>query len=412
MTGGRTFRSLASSNYRRYFTAGLLSNLGTWIQRTAQAWLVLHLPGGDATAFGGVLGLQFLPMLLLGSFAGVLVDRRDKRSLLQLTQGAAGLLALALGALDLSGVVQVWHVYLLALGLGVVTAVDSPARQSFLIEIVGPADVSNAVALNSTVMNVARLAGPAIGGYGIEWLGTGWMFVANGVSYAAMILALARMDRAALRPAPRISRQRGQFREGLHYVRSDRRVLLVILVAGVVMTFGQNFQLTIPLMATDAFHRGPGEFGLLTSMAAAGSVTGALLAARRAAPRMRYVLAGAVAFGVCEIGAGLMPSYLTCGLVLIAVGVCQQTFTTSANATVQLSAPDSVRGRVMALYITLAKGGTAFGAPAVGALAAAWGARWGLLSGGIVSLAAGLVAAAVLLRSRSANPRTEEIAAG
>jgi MFS family permease len=177
-------------------------------------------------------------------------------------------------------------------------------------------------------------------------------------------------------------------------------VLLVILVAGTVLTFGQNFQLTIPLMATEVFHRGPGEFGLLTSMAAVGSVTGALLAAGRSAPRMRYVLVGAAAFGGCEILAGLMPSYLSCGLLLVAVGVCQQTFTTSANTTVQLSAPDSVRGRVMALYMTLAKGGTAFGAPAVGALAAVWGARWGMLSGGIVSLAAGVIAAAVLLRAR------------
>jgi MFS family permease len=400
VAGGRTFRSLATRNYRLYFEAALLSNLGTWMQRTAQAWLVLHLPGGDSTDLGGVLGLQFLPILLFGPFAGVLIDRLDKRSLLQVTQGSAGLLAAALGVLDLCGVVHVWHVYLLALGLGMVTAVDGPARQSFVIAIVGPADVANAIALNSTIMNVARLAGPAIGGYGIEWLGTGWMFVANGASYGAMILALARMDRAALRRADRVVRRRGQFREGLAYVRSDRRVLLVILVAGTVLTFGQNFQLTIPLMATEVFHRGPGEFGLLTSMAAVGSVTGALLAAGRAAPRMRYVLVGAAAFGGCEIRAGLMPSYLSCGLLLVAVGVCQQTFTTSANATVQLSAPDSVRGRVMALYMTLAKGGTAFGAPAVGALAAVWGARWGLLSGGIVSLGAGVIAAAVLLRAR------------
>ncbi len=402
--GSGAFRSLANRNYRRYFVAGLISKLGTWVQRTAQAWLVLQLPGGNAVSLGGVLGLQFLPMLLMGAFAGPIIDRHDKRRLIAVTQASAATLAVLLGILDLAGVVQVWHVYLLALGLGLSTAVDTPARRSLIIELVGGPSVANAIALNSMTSNVARLVGPAIGGYGIEWIGTGWMFVLNGASFVAMIVAVVGMDDASIVPAQRVARAPKQFREGLRYVMSSRVLLVTMVVGGLVQTFGQNFQLTIPIMATEVYGRGPAEFGLMTSMAAVGSLAGAYLAARRARPRLRYIIGGALAFGTAEVIAGTMPGYLACGLLLIVVGICQQTFTTSANAVIQLSPPPQLRGRATALYTSLSRGGTAVGAPVIGAIAAALGPRWSMISGGLIAVLAAVGAGLVMARGSRPAP--------
>jgi MFS family permease len=393
-----TFRSLRNRNYRIYYAGGVVSNIGTWMQRIAQDWLVLQLTDNDGLALGVTTGLQFLPMLLLGPWGGMLADRYSKRKLLILTQAFMGLVGITLGVLDLTGVVVVWHVYVLAALLGLGTAVDNPARQSFVVEMVGSDDLPNAVGLNSASFNLGRVIGPALAGLLIEVFGTGPVFVINGVSFLAVIYALLRMREDELDPAPRAGRGPGQVLEGIRYVRGRPDLLMVMVLVFFVGTFGMNFQITTALMATEVFGKGAGEFGLLGSIMAVGSLTGALLAASRGRPRLRLLLAAALAFGVVEVVAGLMPTYATFALALVPVGVASLTFITAANATMQLAVHPVMRGRVMALYMAVFMGGTPIGAPLVGALAEAFGARWSLLSGGIVSAVAAVVCALLLAR--------------
>ncbi|MBO0827568.1 MAG: MFS transporter [Streptosporangiales bacterium] len=393
-----TFRSLRIRNYRLYWFGGAVSNIGTWMQRIAQDWLVLHLSHNSGFALGVTTGLQFLPMLLFGLWGGVLADRYDKRKLLQLTQLSFAAVGAMLAVLDLGGVVQVWHVYLLALLLGVVTAVDNPARQSFVVEMVGSRDVSNAVALNSASFNTARIVGPAVAGLLINLIGTGPVFVVNAVSYAAVLVGLRLMRADELRQPDRAQRARGQLREGLRYVKDRPDLLLPMIIVGFVGTFGLNFQITMALMAKEVFHRGAGSFGLLATAMAVGSLTGALLAARRSRPRARLFVEAAVAFGVLEIVSGLLPTYETFMAVLVPIGVFSISMATTANAYVQISSSPSMRGRVMALYALVFMGGTPIGAPIVGWAAGQFGAQWSLVIGGAVSLLATVVATALLSR--------------
>jgi MFS family permease len=399
-----TFRSLRVRNYRLFAGGQVVSNTGTWMQRVAQDWLVLELTH-SGTALGVTIGLQFLPLLLFGLWGGVIADRYSKRILLISTQATMGALALLLGVLDLAGVVQVWHVYLLAFGLGLATALDNPTRQSFVMEMVGPDDLPNAVSLNSATFNFARVMGPAIAGLLITMAGTGPVFLINAASYLAVILGLARMRTDELRVNPPVPREKGQLRDGLRYVGSSPQLLLPIVIVGFVGTFGMNFQLTMALFAKDVFGRGPEAFGLLSSALAFGALMGALLSARRGRPDPRLLVAAAVTFGALEIVTGLMPTYWTFAAMLVPTGLALLTLNTAANATTQLNSDPAMRGRVMSLYMLVFLGGTPLGAPVIGWVAEQFGPRWSLIVGGAVSAVASVVIALLLARGRDAAVR-------
>jgi len=402
-----TFQALRIRNYRLYATGGVVSNVGTWMQRVAQDWLVLQLSGHSGVALGITTGLQFLPMLLLAPFAGTLADRYSKRKVLIATQAFMATVGLILGLLDISGVVQVWHVYALALLLGVGAACDAPARQSFVIEMVGRDDLPNAVGLNSASFNLGRVIGPSLAGVLIVLVGTGPVFLINAASFGAVIFALTRMRPSELLPMPRSPGGRGQLLEGIRYVRARPDLVLVLVIVFFVGTFGLNFQMTSALMATAVFGKGAGAYGLLGSVVAIGSLSGALLAARRGRPRLRLIVLSAVAFGVVEVAAGLMPTYLSFMALLIPLGLCQMTMLNAANATMQLGVDPVMRGRVMALYMAVLMGGTPIGAPLVGALAEAFGARWSLIAGGLISAGAAIVAGSLLARRQGLVLRDE-----
>ena len=396
------FRSLRVRNYRLFAGGQVVSLTGTWAQRIAQDWLVLSLSGNSGVALGIVTGLQFLPVLLLGLWGGVLADRYDKRRLLVGVQVAMGLLAVVLGLLDLTGVVRLWQVYALSFALGVASALDTPVRQSFVVELVGPDELPNAVSLNSATFNSARIVGPAVAGVLITVVGTGWIFLGNAVSYLAVIAGLLAMHPDELRTTGRVAKARGQVREGLSYVRRSPSLFVPILLVAVVGTFGLNFQITMALVAKQVFGKGAGSFGLLSSMLAVGSLLGALASARRTAPpRLARLLLAALAFGVLEVLVGLAPSYLLMCALLVPTGVAVLTFTTTANTLVQLGSEPQVRGRVMALYIMVFLGGTPIGAPLIGAFAQAYGPRSSLLLGGVVCAVAAVAAGSYLRRSRS-----------
>jgi MFS family permease len=401
-----TFSSLRVPNYRLYFSGMLVSNTGTWMQRVAQDWLVLQLTHGSGTWLGFVTALQFLPLPLLAPAGGVLADRMSKRRILLATNTSMGVLAAILAVVTLGGVVNVWEVAVLAFGLGLATAADNPARQSFVVEMVGPSDLSNAVALNSASFNGARLLGPAVAGLLIELFGgTGWVFTLNAISYAAPLVALWRMRSDQLRPSERTPRGRGQVREGLRYVLGRPDLVAVLAIAFFTGTFGMNFQITNALMATQEFGKGAGQYGLLGSVLAAGSLAGALIAARRRTTRVRLVIIAAITFGVLEMLVGLMPTYFWYALMLPPVGVASMTTMNACNSTIQLAVEPRMRGRVMSLYLAVFFGGTPIGAPVVGWLAEHYGPRWSLLGGGFVTAAAAVVCALLLARRTGALRR-------
>jgi MFS family permease len=380
------FASLRVRNYRLYASGQVISLTGTWMQRVAQDWLVLELSGSGIT-LGVVTALQFGPTLLFSLWGGVLADRYDKRKLLMATQASMAVIALTLGLLDVSGVVALWHVYLLAGLLGVASALDVPVRQSFVVEMVGHDDLANAVGLNASIFNSARIVGPAVAGLMINAVGTGWVFLVNAGSTLAVIAGLALMRPAELHQSPRVARARGQLREGLRYVRFRPDLVLTMLLVFVVGTFGLNFQITLALVARYVFQRGAGSYGLLSTALAVGSLAGALLASRRRRrPRLRFLLAAAALFGLLEAAVGLMPSYLAVAVTLVPAGAAALSFTVAANSSVQLGVDATMRGRVMALYLLCFMGGTPVGAPAIGALADAFGPRAGLVGGGLISV--------------------------
>jgi MFS family permease len=399
-----TFRALRHPTYRLWASGALVSNTGTWMQRVAQDWLVLTvLTDNSGTAVGITTGLQFAPVLLLAPLAGAAADRWNRRRLLMATQASSGVLALVLGLLVVTGVAQLWHVYVLAALLGVVAAMDGPVRQSFVSEMVPPEDLSNAVGLNSASFHSGRLIGPGIAGLLIAWVGTGPVFLINAASFAAVLLSLARMSPAELRPVER-SRGRGAVRDGLRYVRGRPDLILILAIVGMVGTFGLNFQLTTALMARTEFHRGSGEYGLLGSVLAIGSLTGSLLAARRENPRIRLVVGGTLAFGAFAGVAALMPNYPLFALALIPTGICTQTLMTAANTRIQLSTAPELRGRVMALYMAIFMGGTPVGAPLIGWIGQTFGARWTILVGAFAALLTGAVAWLWLVRHPLVQP--------
>lgn len=404
-----TFSALSNRNFRLFATGQMVSNTGTWMQRVAQDWLVLQLTDQSGTALGITTALQFLPILLFTLWGGLLADRLPKRKVLLGTQAMMGLQALILGLLTITGHVQVWQVYVLATVLGLAAALDTPVRQAFVSEMVGRRDLPNAVALGSATFNLGRVVGPALAGLLITWIGTGPVFLVNSVSFLGVIAGLLMMRASDLRPSARVPRGPGALREGLQYVRSRRDILLVIVVAGAVGTFGFNFQVSTALMATHVFHKGASAFGLLTTAFAVGSLVGALLAARRAGatgsrPPLRLVLGLAVGFAVLEVVCGFSPTYWSFFLLLIPTGLLAIAFATSANAFVQLGVEPTLRGRVMAIYMLAFFGGTPIGAPIIGVLAQNAGARWALFGGGLATLACVAVAMVVLRpRQRSGS---------
>jgi len=394
------FASLRSRNYRLFASGQVVSLAGTWMQRVAQDWLVLELSGGSAVALGIAATLQFAPMLVLSLWGGMLADRYDKRRILLVVQIGLGACALALGLLDVTGLVTLWQVFALCLVLGCFSAVDVPVRQAFVAEMVGPERLPNAVALNSMTFNVARIVGPAIAGVLIAAVGTGGVFLLNAVSFAAVLAGLLRMNPDRLHRSPPTARQPGQLREGLRYVRRRPELMAVLALVFFVSTFGITFYLTLALLARNEFGLGADAYGWLTTFLAVGSLLGATLAARRRGrPQWRLVAWSALAFGVLETAAGLMPNFASTGVMLVLVGVAALTFTTAANATVQLSVDRGMRGRVMGLYLLLFLGGTPLGAPLLGVVAETFGARAPIVAGGVIS-ALSVAGVALWLRRR------------
>jgi MFS family permease len=397
---GGMFTALANRNYRIYLTGSFVSNIGTWMQRVAQDWLVLELSGGSGVAIGITTGLQFLPMLLLSPYGGLIADRFDKRRVLKITQLWLALCATVLGVLAITGVAVTWHVYLLALIFGIGTAFDNPARQAFVPEVVGAEHLPNAIGLNSATFHAARIVGPAVAGLIIAGVGSGWAILGNGVTYAAFIAALLLIDPRSLRTSPPVERAKRQIRNALSYVRRRADLVLVLSIVFCVGTFGMNFQMTSALMAQQEFHRGAQEYGILGTIMAVGSLGGALLAARRRqAPSRAFLVVMAVVFGLIEIVAGVMPTYATYAAVLPLLGLASLLTLTAANASVQLRVDPALRGRVMALYMMVLLGGTPIGSPLLGWIGEVFGARWTLIGGGALTVV-GVILSALLVGRR------------
>jgi len=387
------FRSLRSFNYRVWAAGALVSNVGTWMQRTAQDWLVLtQLTHHSASAVGVVMALQFGPQLLLLPWTGFAADHFNQRKLLIATQATMGLLALALGVLTVTGIVQLWHAYVFAFLFGCATAFDAPVRQTFVAELVGDVDLPNAVALNSTSFNAARMAGPAVAGLVIASVGTGWAFLINGASFIAVLISLSLLRISELHANARAHRAKGSFTEGFRYVssRPDLRAILIMLF--LIGTFGLNFPIFISTMAVSVFHVDAGGYGLLSSIMAVGTISGALLAAGRDKPRFVSLLVGAAIFGLGCALAAVAPSYWLFAGALVVIGVAALTFTNATNSLMQLSTEPSMRGRVMALRFGIALGGTPIGAPIVGWVADNFGPRWAIGVGAASGFAAAIVA--------------------
>ena len=407
------FRSLAVRNYRLFASGQIVSLTGTWMQNVAQDWLVLDLTDNSGTALGITTALQFLPMLLFGLWGGVVADRNNKRKVMIATQSVQGLLAFCLGVLVVTGLVEVWMVFCFAFAHGMAMVFDLPARQAFVVEMVGKDDVTNAVGLNSATFNSARIVGPAIAGLMIARGGTPPVFFLNAASYLAVIYGLTRINEAELFPGRRVARAKGQLRAGLRYVAGRKDLLLPIVLIGVIGMLGLNFQITLALMARNEFGKGPETYGTLSALLAFGSLAGALLTARRERPTQRWLLGSAIAFGVLEAALGLMPNIVLFSILLVPTGFAVISFTSTALSTVQIGAGEAMRGRVLALYALVFVGGTPIGAPFIGTLGEHVGPRSTLVVGGLASLAISVVTGYLLLRSTGRSlrhPRAVEAA--
>ncbi|RSM76042.1 MFS transporter [Kibdelosporangium aridum] len=404
-----TFSSLRIRNYRLFFSGQVVSNVGTWMNRIAQDWLVFTLTGNNPVALGIAAALQFAPTLFLSLYGGVLADRLDKRKLLIGLQAAMAGCAVILGVLDVSGWVQLWQVYVICFVFGCFTAVETPVRQSFTSEMVGIGLVTNALALNSSSFNLARVVGPAVAGLLIIWVGTGMVFLINAATTIAVITGLLLMRPSELHRGPAVARKKGQLREALRYVRGRTDLVTVLVLVFCVSTFGITFFTTLAIMAANVFHKEADGYGLLSTMLAVGTLSGALLAARRSVrgkPKLRMVFGSALVFGVLEIGAGLMPTYLAFAIALVPVGVVVMTFMNTAITTVQLSVEQDMRGRVMGLYMLLFLGGNPIAGLLTGWLADQFGGRSTFYFGGAVSIIAAVVLG-LILRWRVSLPEKD-----
>jgi MFS family permease len=404
--GARTFRSLRIRNYRLFIVGQLISVTGTWMQTVAQTWLVVDLTGSGVD-LGITVALQFLPMLLFGLWGGALADRSDKRRLLIAMQIAGGLLALILYALVATDTVELWMIYVLAFALGMVTAIDMPARQSFVIEMVGPDEVPNAVGLNSAMYNSGRIIGPAAAGVTIATLGLAPAFLANALSFVPVIVALAMMRPEELFLRKPAVRERGEVRAGLLYAWREPTLRSTLLLVGVLGMFGFNFIVVLPLLAKFTFGGDAGLYSLFTALMAFGSLTGALISASRTKPTTAMLVGSGLAFGGLVLLTSVVPTAWMAAIVLVAVGMAMMLFMATANTTLQLNSDPAMRGRVMALYGLLFLGTTPVGGPVMGWIAEAWGPRVGLAIGGSLSLVAALAAVRVRVRRAAAIPPGE-----
>ena len=388
MSNSKAWRSFKHRNYRLLYPASAMSNIGTWAQRVAQDWLVLELTG-SAQILGIVTGLQFAPTLFLSLWAGSLADKFDKRKLLYITNLGAGLVSLALGLLIVSGAVEIWHVFVAALTLGIFSALDAPVRTSFTSELVGKSDLANAVSLNSANFNIGRLVGPALSGFLILLFGTGPSFLINSVSYVVMIITLTMINPDELHS------QKGaelgtRIRDALVYIRSRLDLTLVMLTVFFSATFGLNYQIFNALMATQEFNKGPAEFGSLGTFLAVGSLSGALIAARLESWRVpRRIMAGATIFGLTLVVLSFAPNYVVYSLLLPFGGAIALMSLVSANSYVQTNVDPNIRGRVMGVYLLIFMGGTPIGSPMIGFLAGEIGIRATItVCGGLTAIAA------------------------
>lgn len=402
------FSSLGVRNYRLWFAGALVSNIGTWMQRIAQDWLVLtELTDDDASAVGITMGLQFAPMLLLLPFTGMVADRFDRRKVLAVTQASMAVLGGALGVITLTGHVTLWLVYGFAFLLGVAAAFDAPARQAFVGELVPDSQLSNAVGLNSASFNGARLIGPGVAGLLIAAIGPGWVFIVNVLTFVAVLVALAVLRTTDLIPLERARHGRGALREGLRYVRGRRDLILVLVLVFLWGTFGMNFAVFISTMTRIVFELGPTQYGLLSSVLAIGSVSGALLSARRDGPRLGIVAWAALAAAAALTVAAFAPNPWVFGIALVAVGVGAMTLMTTANSYVQTTTPPAMRGRVMALYLAIFVGGTPIGAPVMGVVAQTAGPRVAILSAAGAAVVIVIIAVTYFVRTRALRIRWE-----
>ncbi len=397
------FAALKERNYRLYFTGQVISNTGTWMQRIAQDWLVLKLTNSPFDV-GITTALQFLPVLLFGALGGLIIDRFPKRAILIVTQAVMGLLGAALAVLTLTGIVAVWHVYLIAFLLGMVTVVDNPTRQVFVGEMVPAHLMRNAVSLNTATFQLARLVGPAVAGILIAATGSGWAFAINALSFAATIGALLAMRKDLLHPLARASRERGQLREGLRYVASQPRILWILVMVFFIGTFGYNFSVFLSAYAKNTFDSGASVYGLLNTALAIGSLAGAVLAARRSTVRLGFLFAVAGAFSGLMIVLGLTPWLPAFMGVLVICGLASTSFSTTANASVQLASDPQVRGRVMSLYVMVFMGGTPLGGPVSGWLTDSLGAPAAIMICGGICVAATIGCAALAARQTGRQP--------
>lgn len=412
--GKRTFAALRFRNYRLYVGSQLISFSGTWIQSLAQSWLVLELTG-SGTALGTVLACQFIPTLLLAPYGGMVADRLDKRTLIMVTQSIAGLLALTLGVLTMTGAVELWMVYVLAAGFGAVTAIDNPSRQTFVMEMVGPADLSNAVTLNSVTVNAARIVGPAFGGFLIAAFGVGPCFIANAISYLAVIVALKFIRVSELHPATLARRAPGQLREGFKYAWSQPILRTTLLMLVVVGTLTYEYTVTLPLLAEDTFRAGAGGLAMLSTTMGAGAVVGGLFVAATGAPTIRRLAYTAAMCGITMLVLAMAPSIAFAYLVMPFVGATSVALIALANATLQLNTSPQLRGRVMSMFSMTLIGSTPIGGPITGAIGEYVSPRAAIVVGAVAAIAA---AGYGLSRTRridppieSAPPRSRELVA-
>jgi len=399
-------RAFNHHNYRILFPASVLSNIGTWAQRIAQDWLVLELTG-SAQLLGLVTALQFLPSLLLSLYGGVLADRLDKRTLLMITNIGAGLGSLTLGLLVVTGVVEIWHVALLAFLVGVFSALDAPVRTSFNSELVGKSDIPSAISLNSANFNAGRLIGPAASGLLIVLFGTGISFIVNSLTYVAVVIALSMMHKEKLfiEAKPDTS---AKLKQAIQYVLRQRELKLVMIAVFFATTFGLNFQIFMAVMATKEFGLGPAEFGLLGSILAAGSFTGVLVSARLEHLRVpKFVMAGGIMFGLLLAITAWMPNYGSFAAILPIVGGIALLTLISANSYVQTNSDPALRGRVMGIYLLIFMGGTPIGSPLIGLFAEAVGIRWAIFACGVIVLIASAIIYFLLVRNPGQDPITE-----
>lgn len=395
MTMGRGLSAMGIRNYRLFWSGQLISLVGTWMDSVAQSWLILLLTN-DPVALGLRAVFQFIPVMVLGLFGGIIADTLPKRATLYVTQAGSGLVALAMGVLTLSGTVQVWHIYLLAAILGVINAVDMPVRQSFVVEMVGREHVANAVALNSATFNGARIIGPAVGGVLIGAVGVGLCFMLNAASYLAVLAALFLMDESELRPAVRPPVPHSaravidQLAEGLRYVRRTPSVFLAIVVLGIVSTVALNFSVVMPLYAAETLHGDASTYGYLMAAAGLGSLVAALLIAFGMRPTLQLLVAGTALIGIALVGLALSPTLLISLPIMVLLGFATIAMSATTNTLIQLQVPDALRGRVMSVYTTVFAGSTPVGGLASGVVASIAGVTATLaVAGGLTLLTAG-----------------------